>query len=380
MDRFENIREHLVTCSSENSYVLYKDARASSFFDEDGKEFLCLNEISLGLGYGHLQFTERVAQLVKEKMIGHLSPLSYEKEKLIKRFMEYTHGDFDKFFMASSGGEVVDWAIKIARRVTGKDRIISFRNALHGRSFAGAFISDTPLRKEGFGSGLDNVTFWDYPADGRKFEKEAQNFDDIAGIILEPYQALGGMASPAVEYYRWLREYADRNNIVIIFDEIQTGFGKTGSMFAYEDSGIVPDILLLGKAMSNGFGLGALLMNKRCGEKIKPYEMSGGSADNDLMCGIVNTVFDIYEEEKILEHVQCMGELLKRRLSPYGRLRGKGLFISLETEMAEKIIKHARENGVILGGSKNRVMLRAPLVISEEEINRVCDLVGEVCS
>lgn len=374
---YEHIATHLITCSPEAEKITFTKAFGTRFVDENEKEYINLNDISCVLGYGHPTFTREMSHLVQTKMMGHPGMFSPDKEQLIRRFMEVTHGDFDKIFFAGSGGEVVDWSLKAARRCTGRDGIISFTNALHGRSFAGAFISGTPIRKEGFGSGLQNITFWEYPEDGRPFEPACADCRDIAAVIIEPYQALGGMVTPSREYWQWLRKWTREQGILLIFDEIQTGFGKTGSFFAYEECGIVPDMLLAGKGMSNGFGLGALLMSKEVGRSIQPREMSGGSADNDLMCSIVNLVFDILRDEDLLSHVRQTGRLLQGSLQnvfetaqvPFA-LRGEGLFLSVELprQLAEKLVPAARARGVMLGRSGNRLLVRPPLVITAEDV------------
>lgn len=387
--QYTNIKNHLMTYSEAADQAVYVSAEGARFTDEAGKTYLNLNDISCVLGYGHPEFTRRLSQLVQTQMLGHFGTLSAQKEQLIQNFMEVTRGDFDKILFAGSGGEVVDWAIKAARRCTGRDGIISFDHALHGRSFAGAWISGIPLRKEGFGSGLEHVYFWPSPGDGRPSEPTADTYSDIAAVILEPYQAAGGMASPSAEYWQWLRQYTRDRGILLILDEIQTGFGKTGSFFAYEELGIVPDILLAGKGMSNGFGLGAMLMSREVGLSIRPMEMSGGSADNDLMCGIVNTVFDIYRQEKIPEHAARMGLLFRQELTRMSaqlgirsRLYGQGLFLALELPegMARQAAVAAKQRGVVFGVSRNRLMLRPPLIITETDVREAVSVLQEALS
>lgn len=376
---YPNIREHLMTCSG-GAEPVFTRAEGSSFYDEAGDGYLCLNDISCILGYGHPKFSAAVAQAAMTKSLVWPTSFSPEKEQLIANFMEVTHGDFDKILFSSSGGEAVDWAVKVARRHAGRDGIISFRKALHGRSFAGAWLSDTPGRKDGFGTGLEHTYFWDSPGDGRPMEPKAEDFTDIAGIILEPYQAIGGMASPSPEYWQWLRQFTKERGIVLILDEIQTGFGKTGSFFAYEQAGIVPDILLAGKGMSNGFGMGAILMTKEVSGSVLPQQMGGGSADNPFLCSVVNTVFNVIREDNLLNHVTRMGELLRRELDGLGTFRGRGLFCSLELPegQAEKAAKEARARGIILGRSGDKLMFRPPLVITEEELRRVCHILNEI--
>lgn len=378
MTRYPNIRKHYMTYSEGAAEVSVVSARGASFTDDSGSTFLNLNDISCILGYQHPRFTQGVSQMMLTHQLGHFGQCAPEKETLTANFMEVTHGDFDKLLIAGSGGETVDWAIKAARRATGRDGIVSFQNALHGRSFAGAYVSGIPTRKEGFGSGLEHVYFWDYPMDGRSCEPTADQYTDLAGIIIEPIQALG-MSTPSPEYWQWLRQYTKERGIVLIFDEIQTGFGKTGTFFAYEQMGIVPDILLAGKGMSNGFGLGAMLLNSEIAKTLKPWELSGGSADNELMCGIGNLVFEILREEHILEHVQQMHMHLTRELAGMrkelgfpGHIHGKGLFLSLELPegIAEQAAAEAKAEGILLGRTRTRLLFRPPLVITAAEIAR----------
>lgn len=378
MSNFPNIRNHYATYMASSADRECVSAKGASVTDDSGNTYLSLNDISCVLGYQHPRFTREVSQLMQTKLLGHFGQCSGEKEKLIANFMEVTHGDFDKLLVTSCGGEAVDWAIKTARRATGRDGIISFRNALHGRSFAGTWLSDIPTRKDGFGTGLENVSFWDYPDDGRPSEPTAGQYEDIAAVLIEPYQALG-MSCPSSEYWQWLRRFTKERGILLIFDEIQTGFGKTGTFFAYEQLGIVPDILLAGKGMSNGFGLGALLLSQEAARKLNPWELAGGSADNELMCSIVNLVFDIFREEGILEHVQQMHMHLTRELVAIrnalnlpGRICGKGLFLSMELPegMAEQVVAEAKNQGILLGRSRTRILFRPPLVLTASEIAR----------
>lgn len=381
MERFENIRNHLIVCPPGADDTVYTRAEGIRFTDEAGRTYRNLNDISCVLGYGHPRFTRELSRLVTEKMLAHGSMMSPEKERLIQNFMNVTDHNFDKILFTGSGGEVVDWAIKAARRVTGRDRIITFRNALHGRSFAGAWISDTPLRKEGFGSGLQNITFWDCPSDGRPCQPDAGDLSDAAAVIIEPYQA-SGMGAPSAEYWKWLREYTKAQGVLLIFDEIQTGFGKTGHFFAYPQTGVIPDILLAGKGMSNGFGLGAMLMSGQVGSCIRPYEFSGGSADNDLMCSIVNLVFDIFADEKIPEHANRMGTFFREQLAAAAAeqaipcsFRGDGLFFSmlLPDGMAAAVVPAMKEQGILLGRWGNMLVFRPPLILTEEDIVFTCE-------
>lgn len=387
IERFQGIRQHLATYIDSGEQPVFTNAYGAHFIDENGQDHLCLNDISCILGYRHPRFTAGTAELMQTQLLCHASMFSEPKETLIRNFMEATHGDFDKLLITGSGGEAVDWALKIARRFTGRDRLVSFRSALHGRSFAGTCISDTPNRKEGFGSGLHNVCFWDYPADGRTCEPAAGNGEDIAAIIIEPYQALSGMDTPSAAYWQWLRSYTKEHGIVLIFDEIQTGFGKTGTFFAYEESGIVPDILLAGKGMSNGFGLGALLMTREVAACVKASQLSGGSADNNLMCSIVNLVFDIIRDEALLAHTKRTGDLFAKELLSLfaskgipGIIHGKGLFFSLELPegMADTICRTAKANRILLGKAGNRIVLRTPLVLTETDVMVCCDFLRSI--
>lgn len=383
MERFPNIKNHLATYSENGDQTVYTDAHGARFTDENGQEYLCLNDISSVLGFRHPRFTQGAAELVRTRLLCHAGQFSEEKERLLGRFMASTHGDFDRVMIESSGGAAVDWSIKIARRFTGRDGIVSFTKSLHGRSFTGTWLSDTPARRDGFGSGLEHTYFAQYPSDGRENDPALYGLTDIAAIIIEPYQALSGMDSPSKAYWKWLREYTKERGILLIMDEIQTGFGKTGTLFAYENTGIVPDILLLGKGMSNGFGLGALLMSREVGASVRPNELSGGSADNAFMCGIVNLVFDIIRDEDILSNVTRVGEWMRAQMDrvltekgvPHS-FHGTGLYFSCELPegMAETVFAGMRKRRIFIGRTKTRVFVRSPLVLTHadaEEFIRV---------
>ena len=186
------------------------------------------------------------------------------------------------------------------------------------------------------------------------------------------------------QHLSWLQEYAKKNDILIIFDEIQTGFGKTGTFFSYEHMNIIPDILIMGKGMSNGFGISALLTHKDIVSNMDTSALAGGSADNDFFCSVVNTVFDLYEEEKILEHVNEMHEYVVQTLTPIlslknAKLQGNGLFMSVVFEDANlsSIISYCREKRIFFGKSEKSIMIRPPLVITKDELQQALTVLIE---
>ena len=389
-------KHHDMTFHSSSAHPpIMKKAEGALWEDEDGNCFISLNEISMALGYGNSRFQEKVAGALLEGKLAHVCPLQQEKALLIERLLSYGKDAFEKVFFSSSGGEAVDWAVKAARRYRGKENIVTFWHGLHGRSFAGAALSGVPARKTGFGSLPSGFHCLPYPdcaacPFGQKEEScqlECITFienylyygtsGDLAGIIMEPVQPLGGMACPGQKAWNGLRRLADEKEALLILDEIQTGFGRTGTMFHFEQTGILPDILLLGKGLSNGFGMGAMLLNHAAAKNMRPEEMSGGAADTPFHCTVVNTVLDILEEDNLLAHVRKMGALfcsgleeIAHKSGQIARLRGKGLAIGIELTNIDpkQAADRLYQKGLDIGTWEKGLLIRPPLVITQQQV------------
>ncbi|MDO4265494.1 MAG: aspartate aminotransferase family protein [Eubacteriales bacterium] len=382
--------------------MIQETRRADGIYitDENGKRYTTLNEIASCLGYQNKKFLEKLHVCLDNCMIGHVPGVGKEKKRLLQRLLDEANGDFNKAYLMGIGGEAVDYAVKIARRATGKEEIISFWHALHGRSYAGASLSGVALRKSGFGNPMPGIIMVPYPSEEAEqfaetegvlgpfafLEKQLQyaSAGSLAAIIIEPIQALGGMVSPSKEAMQDLRKLCDEKGALLIFDEIQCGSGRCGSMYSYQQFGVVPDIVLLGKGLSNGMGYGAMLLNERASCGVIEAALKGGCSDNEFACGVTNVVLDIYQEEKVFENVKKQGNLFQTQLyqglskNPIVKQisgRGLGIGIGLEAGYAEIVQQQLFEKGILIGVSEDYLLIRPPYIIREEETMYCADII-----
>ena len=263
----------LASVRSQPSFAV-ADAKGAGFIDETGKEYVNLNEINRQLGYGNLHFTKTVKDCLESAAP---EKTSQYKNSLYHHIVETTNNDFQKILLTSSGSEAVEWAIRVARKRTGRYDIVSFWNSIHGRTYLASSVSGNPVRKTGYGPLAPGVVFAPYPYCFRcPFDEtpEQCNFrcleflqrkitqessQEVAAVIVEPFQG-AGIIFPPDGYLQALRTWTAQNGIELILDEVQSGLGRLGHMYEYQRLGIVPDALLLGKGLGNGLHISAMLL------------------------------------------------------------------------------------------------------------------------
>ncbi len=288
----------------------------------------------------------------------------------------------DKVFFGNSGAEAVECAIKTARRyhfVGGhpeKNEIVTFAGAFHGRTLATLAAAANPKYQEGYApapGGFVQVPLGDLKA------VEAAIGPGTAAIMIEPIQGEGGIRPVAAQFLRDLRALCDRNDLLLIFDEVQTGMGRTGKLFAYEWSGAVPDIMALAKGLGGGFPVGACLATAEAAKGMTPGTHGTTFGGNPLAMAVGNAVMDIVSEPAFLEDVRRKGLYFKQRLAgvvdshpdTVAEIRGEGLLIGLRcvTPVAE-VVAALRDHGLLaVGAGDNVVRLLPPLNVSDAEID-----------
>ncbi len=302
--------------------------------------------------------------------------------KLAKKLIDNTC--FDKIFFCNSGSEAVEAALKIARRYAvkryhaDKHQIVAFNHAFHGRTLLAVSAGGQEKYWEGFSplpGGITHGIFNDI--DGL----ELLINDNTAAVIVEPIQAEGGVIVANHEFLLAIRKLCDRHNAAMIFDEVQTGLGRTGSLFAYIDYNIIPDMITIAKALGNGMPIGALLVSKPFDSGFEFGSHGATFGGNPLSCAAANCVFDIINNQEFLNNVQYLHELFIKQLTLmndelqiYCDIRGKGLLLGMELRpeyhgLANKLIHIAIKHGVsILSASINVTRLLPALNIDENII------------
>ncbi|MCI7182027.1 MAG: aspartate aminotransferase family protein [Schaedlerella sp.] len=354
-------------------------------YDTDGKQYLdfAAGIAVTGLGYHNEEFNEAIKGQV-DRLI-HTSNLYYNincgeaAQALAKA------SGMDKIFFTNSGTEANEGAIKAARRYaytkgSGRFEIISMENSFHGRSIGAVSVTGHDSYREPFEPLLPGIRF----AQFNDLESvKAQVNDKTCAIMLEPLQGEGGINVAKPEFMEGIRSICDENDILMICDEVQCGMGRTGSMFAWQEYGVQPDILTMAKAIGNGIPVGAFALTDRvAGYSLKPGDHGSTYGGNPLACMAVKTVLDIFEKEKIVEHVnqiapyltKCLEELAQK-LDCVTEHRGKGLIQGLVvTRPFAEVNKNAIEEGLlIISAEGNVIRLVPPLIIEKRHVDEMIE-------
>jgi acetylornithine/N-succinyldiaminopimelate aminotransferase len=332
---------------------------------------------SLGHGHPHL-----VAALNQQgTKIWHTSNLFEipQAERLARRLVEVSFADY--VFFTNSGAEAVEGAIKTARKYQSsgghpeKFRIITFTGAFHGRTLATIAAAGNPKYLEGFGprvEGFDTVPFGDIEA------ARAAIGAHTGAILIEPIQGEGGIRSAPPHFLRGLRELCDKHGLLLMFDEVQTGIGRTGKLFAYELFGVAPDIMAIAKGIGGGFPLGAFLTTRDAARGMTAGTHGTTFGGNPLAASIGNAVLDVVLAPRFVDHVALMGVTLKQSLARLknrhgeiiSEIRGEGLMqgIALRVPVNDFAAAARAEGILVIPAAENVARLLPPLIIGEEEI------------
>ncbi|MEA2837237.1 MAG: acetylornithine/N-succinyldiaminopimelate aminotransferase [Bradyrhizobium sp.] len=323
----------------------------------------------------------------------HMSNLfkSPDGERLAARLCEQSFADF--VFFANSGAEAMECALKMTRHYhfsKGKPertRIVTFEGAFHGRTLGTLAATGAAKYLEGYGTpleGFDQVALGDLEA-----VKKAIG-PNTAGILIEPLQGEGGVRAPPHAFFRALRELCDESDILLVFDEVQTGMGRTGELFAYKRLGVIPDIMSLAKALGGGFPIGACLATAEAAEGMAPGSHGSTFGGNPLAVAAANAVLDVMLKPGFFEHAQKMSLLLKQKLASVvdrhqqvlAEVRGEGLLIGLKAVVPSGDLVNALRDQKLLtvGAGENVVRFLPPLIVSESEIEESVARLERACA
>ncbi|MGI9379686.1 MAG: aspartate aminotransferase family protein [Methyloligellaceae bacterium] len=358
----------------------------------DGQKFLDFGAgiAVCSLGHAHPRLVEALNDQAEK--LWHVSNL-YRipgQERLGARLVESSFAD--RVFFTNSGAEALECAIKTARKFHAhqgnpeKYRLITFSGAFHGRTLATIAAGGQEKYLEGFGpavQGFDQVPYGDIEA------VKAAIVDETAGILIEPIQGEGGIRTIPWSFFRQLREIADKHSILLIFDEVQSGSGRTGKLFAYEWTGIEPDIIAIAKGIGSGFPLGACLATQAASEGMNAGTHGTTFGGNPLAMAVGNTVLDIVTEPGFLERVSELGLLLKQKLAQivddnsdiFELVRGEGLWLGLKCKVPNQdvVASIIDQNLLVVGAGENVIRIMPPLIVDQEQIDDACKRIESAC-
>jgi len=343
------------------------------------------------LGHAHPRLVEALTEQAKK--VWHVSNLYRipEAERLADRLCQVTFAD--TVFFTNSGAEAMECAIKMARKyqaASGKSerfRIVTFEGAFHGRTMATIAAGGQKKYLEGFGppvEGFDQVPFADVEAVKRAIGPET------AAILIEPVQGEGGIRVAPAAALRALRQLCDERGLLLMFDEVQTGLGRTGDLFAYERSGIAPDIMAIAKGIGGGFPLGACLATAEAAKGMTVGTHGSTYGGNPLAVAVGNAVLDVTLARGFLDGVrrkallmmQRLAELKDRHPAVIAEIRGEGMLIGLRTLMPNGEVVDALRGEKLLAAAAgdNVVRLLPPLIVSEAEIGEAMARIDRACT
>jgi len=354
-------------------------------WDADGKEYLDFfaSTVVTALGHAHPGVTRAIVEQA-EKIL-HVSNLHHSEPQALLAEALCTHSFADRVFLCNSGAEANEAAIKLARKYGadaggGRFEIITALGSFHGRTIATIAATGQEKVRNGFQplpAGFRYVPYNDATA----LEK-AISAQTVA-VMLEPVQAEGGIIVPAADYLREVRAICDRHRLLLILDEVQTGMGRLGTLFAYEQSGIVPDIMTLAKGLGSGVPIGAMLATEFVARSFGAGTHGSTFGGNALTCAVALAVMRALTDEGVTENCRIQGAYLRDRLEELRRrqprireVRGNGLLIGVEISTpGAAVVDACREAGLLINCTGERVLrLAPPLIVAQYQIDRALEI------
>lgn len=341
-------------------------------WDKGGTEYLDLygGHAVISIGHSHPHYVKMIQEQVANIGFYSNSVENSLQTELAEKLGELSGYTDYSLFLANSGAEANENALKLASFHTGKSRVIAFNEAFHGRTSGAVAITDNVAIQAPFNQGHE-VTF--VPLNDIDAVKSEMSKGDVAAVIIEGIQGVAGIYSPTDEFLQQLSVVCEENDVVLVLDEIQSGYGRTGKFFAHQYSGIKPDIISMAKGMGNGFPVGGILISPKFEAKSGMLGTTFGG--NHLACAAAIAVLDVMKNEALVENAKAIGDYLIQQLGSIKgvkEVRGSGLMlgIDLEPEFASVRNKLLFENHIFTGGAKNNVMrLLPPLSITKEEVD-----------
>ncbi|MFH1327478.1 MAG: aminotransferase class III-fold pyridoxal phosphate-dependent enzyme, partial [Candidatus Bathyarchaeota archaeon] len=331
------------------------------------------------IGHGNEKVINAIKNQVGKLIACHSSLYNDTRAELIKKIVSITPKGLDSLFFTNSGAESVETAIKLARKYTGRKEIIAMMRSYHGKTFGALSVTWNSKYRSPFLPLVPGVKFVPF---GRSDKVRKVITEDTAAIIVEPIQGEGGIFVSPDGYLKELKEISDEKNIPLIFDEVQTGFGRTGKLFACEHWNIAPNILCLAKAAGGGFPLGLTIAEKHIMSSLGIGEHSSTFGGNPVTCAAASASLDVILGEKLWEKAEVSGNYFKGRLTKLAdkckiirEVRGLGLMIGAELKFDVKdIITGMLEKGVIVLSCGTHVLrFLPPCIITTEQIDEIVD-------
>lgn len=421
-DLQEKRNKYVARGVSNGNLSIAAKAHGATITDPEGNEFIDFaGAIGVqNVGHTHPKVTKAVKNQVDKFLHPGFNCIMYDGYiELAEKLCEITPGSFDKkAILFNSGAEAVENAVKMSRKYTGRNAVVSFKRGYHGRTnLTMSMTSKVKPYKNGFGPFASDIYPAPYPYLYRKhaalteeeyIEQSIKEFHDffietvapenVACVVMEPVQGEGGFIVPPKRFVEAVVKFCKENGIVFVADEIQTGFGRTGKLFASEHFDIEPDLMTVSKSLAAGLPLSGVVGKTEILDAAEPGELGGTFGGNPVACAAALTVIDVVKEENLCDKAENIGQKLEdvlkelqNKYSFVGEIRRLGAMVAVEIveddkvntpnkELTGKIAKYANDNGLILlsaGIYGNVIRFLMPLVINDEELNKGFSILSE---
>ena len=383
----DNFLEYQAQTSPFPIAIQIERAKGIYLYDQNGKKYFDLiSGIAVdNVGHSH----PKVVEAIKNQVDKYLHVMAYgefvqqPQVDLAKKLISLLPPNLEQVYFVNSGTEANEAALKLAKRVTGRTELVACNRSYHGSTHGSLSVTGNDTKKWNYRPLLPGVKFMEFN-DLTSLDVISEN---TAGVIVETIQGDAGVRIPSIEYLTALRKKCDETGALLIFDEVQTGFGRTGKLFAFEHYGIYPDILTIAKGMGGGMPIGAFVSSKKYMKELTYDPILGHITTfggNPVCCAASLATMEVIESENLLEKVEEKGLLIKELLSKNSsivEIRQKGLMLAIDmesTEIVQKVVTKCLERGVISFWFLScpwSFRLAPPLVITEEEIREACAII-----
>jgi 4-aminobutyrate aminotransferase/(S)-3-amino-2-methylpropionate transaminase len=400
-----------VQCTTPQIPLVWDRAQGARIWDVDGNEYIDFTSgvLVVNIGHSHPRYVE-AAREQAGRLMNNYDFLNEPRVLLSKKLVEMTLPSLDRAFITNSGSEAIEIAVKIAKRYSGRYEILSFQGAFHGRTYATMSLAGKQGTKRGFGPLMPGVVHAPFcycyrcPF-GKAFPEcdfwciqnldlvvDTQSTGDIAALVVEPYQGAGGSIVPPPGYMERLQAWCRKRGYLFILDEVQSSFGRTGKMFAYEHFDIQPNLICLGKGLGSGVTIAAVVGESRLTDSVHPGDISSTYGGNPFCSALALEAIDIIEQEGLAEKAERTGQWmaeqfwrLQAKSRCLGDVRGMGLVFGLELvadrgtkepapQLARRLVEECFQRGLALiaplGMYGNVIRIAPPLMIEQDLADR----------
>jgi LysW-gamma-L-lysine/LysW-L-ornithine aminotransferase len=369
--------------------VSISKGKGCKVWDINDTEYLdCMGGYGVALiGHCNDRVIRAITSQAQDLITCHMSVYNNVRLNFLKKFSKIAPKNLQKTFFTNSGTESVEAALKFSRKYTGKPGVLALNGGYHGKTFGSLSVTYSEKYRKSFLPLLDNMQFIPYSESNTISNIVTKTNNKIGTVIVEPIQGETGIIMPPSDFLKDIRNICNENDLVLIFDEIQSGLGRTGKMWAGQHWDVEPDIMCLAKGIAGGIPMGLTAMRSEILDCLKVGEHSSTFAGNPLACAAGSATIDSLTEDKLVSNSEIMGRIfksglleIKEKYKIVREVRGLGMMLGIEMRFDVKdILLDGIKNGILLLYSgRNILRLLPPIVMKEEEVNKSLELIDKL--